>query len=315
MSLPCVTLLTSLAMLAFAANSILCRLALKSTAVDAASFTTIRLFSGALLLWLLTLPRRDNSRGNWPSALALFAYAAGFSFAYLSLTAATGALLLFGAVQVTMLGYGIFTGESLRRLQWAGLTIAFAGLVGLLLPGLSAPPLNGSLLMLGAGAAWGIYSIRGRAAGDAGTVTAGNFLRTLPITLLLSLLMLRNQSLDPVGVGYAIASGAVASGAGYAIWYSALPQLRAASAASVQLSVPVIAAIGGVILLGEQPTPRLFVASAAILGGIALVIMGRQAGPNRKDGKTRLKGNASHPASVAAASPRARAKTPSAGES
>ncbi len=315
MSLPSVVLLTSLAMLAFAANSILCRLALKSTAIDAASFTTIRLFSGALLLWLLTLPRHGDSRGNWPSALALFAYAAGFSFAYLSVTAATGALLLFGAVQVTMLGYGIFAGESLRRLQWAGLTIAFAGLVGLLLPGLAAPPLNGSLLMLGAGAAWGIYSIRGKAAADASTVTAGNFLRTLPFALLLSLLMLPHQSLDRLGVGYAIASGAAASGAGYAIWYSALPHLRAASAASVQLSVPVIAAIGGVILLGEQPTPRLYFASAAILGGIALVIMGRRAGLNRKDRETSLKGNARRHAAVAAASPRARAKTPRADES
>lgn len=279
MSLPRIALLTSLAMLAFAANSILCRLALKNTVIDAASFTTIRLVSGALMLWLLVRARHGRSRGNWPSALALFAYAAGFSFAYLSLTAATGALLLFGAVQVTMVSHGIFSGELLRASQWAGLTIAFAGLVGLLLPGLSAPPVHGSLLMLGAGAAWGVYSIHGRGGADPGAVTAGNFLRTIPFALLLSLLMLRHWSPDLAGTGYAVASGAVASGVGYAIWYAALPHLRAASAASVQLCVPVIAAMGGVVFLGEQPSLRLFLASVAILGGIALVIAGKRAQP------------------------------------
>jgi len=278
-----VALLTSLAMLAFAANSIFCRLALKSTAIDAASFTTIRLCSGALMLWLLTRLRHHGGRGNWLSALSLFAYAAGFSFAYLSLPAATGALLLFGAVQVTMVGHGILTGEPLRVSQWSGLTLAFAGLVGLLLPGLSAPPVSGSLLMIGAGAAWGIYSLRGRGEGDPGSVTAGNFMRTVPITLVLSLLMLQRQTLDTAGVAYAVASGALASGVGYAIWYSVLPQLRAASAASVQLCVPVITAFGGIVLLGEQPSVRLLLASIAILGGIALVILGKQ--PDQADSR------------------------------
>ena len=166
--------LTSFAMVAFAGNSLLCRLALRDTSIDAASFTVIRLMSGALVLWLIVRMRHGTfaSGGNWPSAFALFAYAAGFSFAYLALPAATGALLLFGAVQMTMIGYGIYTGERLRTLQIVGLVLALAGLVSLLLPGLSAPPLAGSALMLGAGIAWGIYSLRGKAAGDLIRLTA-----------------------------------------------------------------------------------------------------------------------------------------------
>jgi drug/metabolite transporter (DMT)-like permease len=266
--------LTSLAMMAFAANSLLCRQALKHTGIDPASFTAIRLISGALMLWLVVQLKRDThaGTGNWLSAFMLFVYAAGFSFAYVSLPAATGALLLFGAVQVTMIGHGIWSGERLHGLQILGLALAFGGLVGLLLPGLSAPPLIGSLLMLAAGIAWGIYSLRGKGAGDATRVTAGNFLRAVPITILLTLLMLSELSVDTAGLGYAIASGALASGLGYAIWYTALPALKNTSAASVQLSVPVIAAIGGIILLGEPMSLRLMVTSIAILGGIALVI-------------------------------------------
>ncbi len=215
--------------------------------------------------------------GNWLSALALFVYAAGFSFAYTSLSAATGALLLFGAVQATMIGYGIRRRERLRGLQLPGLVLAFTGLVGLLLPVLSSPPLYGSLLMLTAGMAWGVYSLRGRGAGDPTMVTAGNFLRAVPVALALCLFMFRGQSLDGAGLGYAAASGALASGIGYAIWYMVLPALQATSAASVQLSVPVIAALGGTMLLGEPVTLRLALASVAILGGIALVILHRQA--------------------------------------
>ena len=262
-------------MLAFAGNSLLCRLALKNTGIDAASFTSIRLISAALTLWLVVhLSTQTNSgKGNWPSAFALFAYAAGFSFAYISLTAATGALLLFGAVQTTMIGYGIWRGERLLNLQLLGLFLALGGLVGLTFPGLSAPPLVSSLLMIGAGVAWGIYSLRGKGAGDPTLVTAGNFLRTIPITVVLSLLMMRHITWDSAGVWYAIMSGALTSGIGYAIWYKALPALKATQAATVQLSVPVIAAIGGIILLGEPISLRLVLASTAIISGIALVIL------------------------------------------
>jgi drug/metabolite transporter (DMT)-like permease len=282
MSLLRIFVLTSLAMLAFAGNSLLCRLALKHTAIDPASFTTIRLFSGAVVLFLIVKLRRTTTtgQGNWLSAFALFAYAAGFSFAYVSLTAATGALLLFGAVQATMICHGFWTGERLRSLQLFGLLLALGGMVGLLLPGLASPPLLGSVLMLGAGVAWGVYSLRGKGAGDPTSVTAGNFMRAVPMTVVLSLLMLSlpevQPSLDRAGFYYVLASGALTSGIGYAIWYTALPSLKATQAATVQLSVPVIAALGGIVFLGESLSLRLMLASIAILGGIALVILERR---------------------------------------
>ena len=267
--------LTCLAMMAFAGNSLLCRQALKFTEIDPASFTSIRLVSGALVLWLLVRMRQSLpvGKGNWASALALFAYAAGFSFSYVSLSAGTGALLLFGAVQVTMIGHGLWVGERLRALQTLGVLVAFGGLVGLMLPGLSAPPLLGASLMIGAGIAWGVYSLRGKGAGDPTRVTAGNFMRAVPITIVLSVFTLNFATFDTAGVYLAIASGALASGLGYAIWYTVLPALKNTSAASVQLSVPVITAIGGVVFLSEPLTLRLVFASVAILGGIALVIM------------------------------------------
>jgi len=269
--------LTSLTMFAFAGNSLLCRVALRSTGIDAASFTAIRLVSGAALLRLVVLVRRGPRAkgGNWPSAFALFAYATGFSFAYVSLPAATGALLLFVAVQATMIGYGLWTGERLRPLQIVGLALALGGLVRLLLPGLAAPPPLGSVLMLGAGIAWGVYSLRGRGAKDPIRVTAGNFARAVPIAAVASILFLvahGTARLDRAGFGYAVASGAIASGVGYAIWYTALPALKATTAATVQLSVPVIAALGGIVFLGETVTLWFALASASILGGIALVI-------------------------------------------
>lgn len=278
MQYPRIALLTSLAMIAFAGNSLLCRVALSSTGIDAASFTTVRLLSGAVMLWLITrfVRRAHGGSGNWLSALALFVYAAGFSFAYLSLTAATGALLLFGAVQATMITHGLWAGERLRRWQVIGLVLALGGLVGLLLPGLSSPPLKGSLLMLAAGVAWGVYSLRGKGAGDPTRVTAGNFLRAVPMAAALSALMLGRATLDGAGFWAAVASGALASGLGYAIWYTVLPALKATNAATVQLSVPVIAALGGIAFLGESPTLRLFLASVAILGGIALVILDKR---------------------------------------
>jgi drug/metabolite transporter (DMT)-like permease len=288
--------LTTLALLAFAGNSVLCRLVLKEGSIDAASFTSIRMISGALMLWLIVLVHRRSARigGNWWSALALFVYAAGFSFAYLSLPAALGALLLFGAVQATMIGYGIWMGEELRILQRAGLALALVGLVVLLAPGLSAPPLWGSLLMAMAGIAWGIYSLRGKVVSDPLQVTAGNFLRTIPLVVLLMLFMqgrvlLGGDSfnhnffgtavLSSSGILYAVLSGALASGVGYTIWYGVLPALKATTAASVQLSVPVITAVGGVIFLSEALTLRLLLASVAILGGIALVIVKKNKSP------------------------------------
>ena len=268
-------------MVAFAGNSLLCRMALTATSIDAASFTTIRMVSGALTLWCIVRARRGSveGKGSWPSALALFAYAAAFSFAYLTLTAATGALLLFGAVQATMIAWGLRSGDRFGPWQIAGLACAIAGLVGLLLPGLSAPPLVGAALMLSAGVAWGIYSLRGRGAGDPTRVTAGNFMRAAAFSGALSLAMLPAVSIDAAGALYAIASGALASGLGYVSWYSALTHLSASVAATVQLSVPAIAAAGGVLLLGEELTVRLVLASAAILGGIALVIL---KGPRRR---------------------------------
>ena len=269
--------LTLFAMVAFAGNSLLCRAALTSSPIDAASFTTIRIASGAIALWVIVRWRADlpAGEGSWPSALALFAYAAAFSFAYLSLTAATGALILFGAVQVTMIGWGIRSGDRLGPWQIAGVLFAFAGLVGLLLPGLSAPPLGGALLMLAAGIAWGVYSLRGRGAGDPTRVTAGNFMRAVALAAILSLAMLPSASIDARGVAYAVASGALASGVGYAIWYSALKGLGRSTAATIQLSVPVLAAVGGIAFLGEALTLRIVIASAVILGGIAVALLAR----------------------------------------
>ena len=274
--------LTALAMLPLAANSWFCRAALRDTGIDAASFTSIRLVSGALMLWLL-LRFRDRLRapapggesGDWLSAWALFGYAVLFSFAYLELTAGTGALLLFGAVQATMIGLGLWRGERLDAAQSIGALLAFAGLAGLLLPGLSAPPLAAGAMMLGAGACWGLYSMRGKGARDPTRVTAGNFMRTVPITAALSLAMLGQASVDAAGFWYAVASGSLTSALGYVLWYSVVPLIRSVTAATVQLSVPVIVAVGGVALLGEPITLRLVLAGAAVLGGIGLVILAK----------------------------------------
>jgi drug/metabolite transporter (DMT)-like permease len=302
-------------MIAFASNSLLCRAALKQTHIDPATFTFVRIFSGAVALSvILTIQRllrvegtasppgeslatragfsspqsspkgRGGSfslreevgmkgSGNWISALALFVYAAGFSFAYVNLPAGTGALLLFGAVQATMILWGLHKGERLGAIQITGLVVAVTGLVILVFPGLSAPPLIGSILMLGAGVAWGVYSLRGKGVQDPTSVTAGNFVRAVPFSVVVWIFFLPWAQVDPAGVGYAIISGVIASGLGYVIWYSALPGLKAASAATVQLSVPVLAATGGILLLGETITLRYVLASVAVLGGIALVVV------------------------------------------
>jgi drug/metabolite transporter (DMT)-like permease len=268
--------LTALAMAAFAGNSLLCRLALQHTAIDPASFTTVRLVSGALVLWALVRWRGQRPAGSWGSALALFVYAAGFSYAYLSLSAGTGALLLFGAVQATMLGWGLWCGQRLRRGQTAGLVLAMGGLVALLWPGVTAPPAVGALLMLAAGVAWGVYSLRGRGAGNPTAVTAGNFVRAAVLAVPLALAALPWAQVDTAGLLWALCSGAVTSGLGYAVWYTALKGLHPTSSASVQLSVPVLTALGGVAFLSEPLTLHLVLCSAAILGGIASVIAGQR---------------------------------------
>lgn len=313
--------LTLFAMIAFASNSLLCRAALRETGIDAASFTFIRIFSGAAALWLIIQMRRlmvERTRsplvesreegvpspqsspkgrggpfflgekvgmraaGNWISAFALFAYAAAFSFAYKTLSAGTGALLLFGAVQATMILWGFGKGERLRAIQILGLLVALAGLVALVFPGISAPPLIGSILMLTAGVAWGVYSLRGKVKGVSGSdrdviaATAGNFLRAVPFAALVSVVMIRQAHFDSFGLIYALISGAITSGVGYVIWYTALGGLKAASAATVQLSVPVLAATGGILLLSEPVTLRYVFASIAVLGGIFLVVIERR---------------------------------------
>ena len=272
-----VVLLSALAMLAFAGNSLLCRLALKSGSIDPASFTGLRLLSGALVLALLVRLRSGgfSQRGDWPSAMALFVYAAGFSWAYLQLSAATGALLLFGAVQLSMVLFGLWRGERLHGRQWLGLLCACVGLVQMLLPGLSTPPLTASLLMVAAGAAWGVYSLRGRGQGDPTAVTAGNFWRASVLVLPLVTLHWGDSHVQRSGLLYALASGALASGLGYAVWYTALRHLRPAAAASIQLTVPALAALGAVLLLGEPISLRLLLSSLVILGGVALVIAGK----------------------------------------
>jgi drug/metabolite transporter (DMT)-like permease len=271
--------LTALAMLAFAGNSLLCRLALKTTAIDAASFTAIRLVSGALILALILRARRTRptAGGSWTMAAMLFAYAAFFSFAYRDLTAATGALLLFGSVQLSMLGWALSRGERLRGLQLAGLAIAVAGLVYLLLPGLAAPPPLAAALMIGAGMAWAVYSVLGKGAGEPIAGTGGNFVRSVAFAAVLALAALSHEQLDRMGMIYAVASGAITSGLGYVLWYAALPSFTTSAAAIIQLSVPAIATLGGALLLAEPVGARVLVASAAILGGIALTIVRKKA--------------------------------------
>ncbi|WP_447595668.1 DMT family transporter [Aquipseudomonas campi] len=269
-----IVVFTTLAMLAFAGNSVLCRVALRDSQLDPASFTAIRLASGALALCLLVLLRgKGRLQGNWRSALALFGYAAGFSFAYVDLDAGTGALILFGAVQASMIGYGWLQGERLRPLQILGLLLAIGGLLFLLLPGAHAPQPKAAAMMVLAGVAWAFYSLLGRGSTDPLAATAGNFLRSLPALLPLAALYYAHLSWDGVGALYAVLSGALASGIGYAIWYAALPHLKAMQAASVQLSVPIIAAIAGSLLLGEQLSLHLLTASVAVLGGIALILL------------------------------------------
>lgn len=268
-------LLTLIAMMAFAANSLLCRLALGEGLIDAASFMTVRMTSGAVTLLLFVLPRwvrSGRTAADWRSVSMLFVYMAFFSFAYLSLSAGTGALLLFGAVQLTMFAVALSSGETFSGWSWIGLVLAVAGLVYLVSPGITAPDPLGALLMIIAGVAWGIYSLLGRGASDPLQATANNFMLGVPMVLAVSLVTMTDFQISAHGLLLAILSGSVASGLGYVVWYAALRGLSATNAATVQLSVPAIAAVGGVLLLGEAVTARLVVASAATLGGIAIVL-------------------------------------------
>lgn len=286
----CIVFLTTLAMIAFAGNTVLVRIALTTTTLDPASFTSIRLLSGALMLLCVATVRlgslnqqSDSSSGNWWSATALFSYAASFSFAYINLSTAMGALLLFGAVQVTMICYGLWNGERLGKMQVAGCLLAFAGIFFLFLPGLaSSPPILSALLMLLAGFCWGVYSLLGKGSGNPLRKSAGNFIRASALTIVLSLITLNSLSLDPIGVAYAVTSGALTSGLGYVIWYRVMVDLKATHAAIVQLSVPVLAAFAGVLFLQEAITLHVTLASLAILGGIALVINGQPHLNNKK---------------------------------
>ena len=267
-----VALAALFALIAFAANSILCRMALRQASIDPASFTSVRLVAGAVTLWILVRLRNGSPAmgGSWPSSIALLAYATAFSFAYVAVTAGTGALLLFGAVQLVMIAAGMAGGERIDLWIALGWTLAIAGLVLLVFPGVSAAPPMQASLMICAGAAWGLYSLRGRRSGDPLRDTAGNFLRAAPGALLISAVTWRHRYLDQTGVMLAVLSGSIASGVGYAAWYYALPRLRAIAAANLQLSVPLIASLGGVALFGEPITLRLAISSCLLLGGIAL---------------------------------------------
>jgi drug/metabolite transporter (DMT)-like permease len=272
--------LTAAALIGFAANSLLCRRALDSGTIDAASFTAVRLLSGAIMLALLVgttrKPGEARSPGSWISAAALFAYAAAFSYAYLRSPAGVGALILFGVVQLTMIGWSWARGERPNFLEWLGLATAFAGLVALTMPGLASPDPVGAGLMSLAGVSWGIYSLRGKSAGRPLASTAGNFVRSAPLALILAVFASPSLRISLDGAILAILSGAIASGVGYSLWYAALSHLTATRAAVVQLAVPVLAAAGGVALIGESLSLRLAVSGLAILGGVAIAIRGRR---------------------------------------
>jgi len=277
---PATVLLTAIAMLAFAGNSILCRLALSNALIDAASFTMLRAASGACVLALILLARRQSPaphRSDWLPATMLFAYMICFSLAYVSLSAGTGALILFGAVQITMISWAIRSGERLSPLSLLGLVLAIGGLIWLVSPGVTAPDPAGAILMSVAGVAWGIYSLLGRNRHDASASTARNFLLATPLAIVASLAMLAEAAWSWPGALLAIASGGITSGLGYVAWYAAIPKLSATHAASVQLTVPVIASLIGVLLLAESVTARLLLASIAVLGGVGIVIARRGA--------------------------------------
>ncbi|HET6283557.1 MAG TPA: DMT family transporter [Polyangia bacterium] len=273
--------LTALAMVAFASNSLLTRLALAGRHIDAASFTLVRLVAGALTLAVLVrlrhAPRTQTpaQRASFAGPLALFAYMAPFSFAYLRIGAALGALVLFGTVQITMIFWGFVRGERSGRVTWLGLALAVAGLAALTLPSASRPDALGMVLMIAAGIAWGVYSLVGKTAAEPLAANARSFLLGVPLALILSAITLHDATATTRGLTLAVTSGAITSALGYAIWYRALRGLTATRAAVVQLSVPVIAASGAIAILDEAPNTRLVLSGAAVLLGVALALIGR----------------------------------------
>jgi drug/metabolite transporter (DMT)-like permease len=276
---------TGLALIAFAANSVLCRLALGGETIDAASFTTIRLLSGVcVLLLILRLKKQADTqvKGSWRASLMLFIYAITFSYAYISLDTGTGALILFGSVQITMILISLLSGARLHTTEWLGMGAAFTGFVYLILPGVTAPSISGFLLMTCAGIAWGGYTLLGRGSENPLGDTAHNFLRTIPFVLVLVLLTVQSAHYTSEGILLAVISGGIASGIGYTLWYMALGGLSVTQAAVLQLSVPVIAALGGIIFVSEAVTTRLLMSSVLILGGILLVVLGRYYFVNRR---------------------------------
>ena len=273
-----VIITTAFTLVAFAANSLLCRTALGGHLIDPVSFTTIRLVSGALALILIIRLSGDSNqpqqaKGSWGSGLALFAYAAAFSLAYVSLSTGMGALILFGSVQVTMISVALKSGEKLGPVQWMGLAAAIGGFIYLVMPGISAPDPLGALLMCISGIAWGVYSIRGKGVSAPVAMTAGNFTRSAPMAIIAAAIAFSSLHLEPFGVLLALVSGIITSGLGYVLWYKALRSLTTTQASAVQLMVPVIAAFGGVAFLSEQVSFRLILGSALILGGVALVVI------------------------------------------
>jgi len=271
--------LTGLALIAFAANSVLCRLALKNEAIDPSSFTVIRLLSGAFVLLIILGITRNTSRlsstGSWTASVMLFLYAVTFSYAYVSLDTATGALILFGSVQITMILRSLISGSRLHITEWTGVVISFAGFIYLILPGISTPSIIGFILMTIAGIAWGIYTWKGLGSKSPLMDTTYNFLRTIPFVALLAIVTMNNINYSAEGIILALLAGGVTSGIGYTIWYVALDGLSSTQAAVLQLSVPVIAAFGGVIFVSETITYRLIISTAMVLGGILMVVLGK----------------------------------------
>lgn len=270
-------LATVFALVAFAANSILCRMALRTASIDPATFTSIRFLAGAIVLCLILLlsSKRLSLRGHWVSAGVLNAYAVGFSFSYINLTAGTGALLLFGAAQIIMIGAGFLAGERVNKFMAVGWLVAVAGIIILTAPSVSAPPLLASAEMLTAGIFWGWFSLRGRGSKDPIIENAGIFVCSVPIALSVNLAHLAPVATTTHGILLAALSGSIASGLGYAAWYTALPKLKAITAANLQLAVPALAALGGALLFGEAITLRLLVSAAMVLGGVALATASR----------------------------------------
>jgi len=272
-------ILTGLALIAFAANSVLCRIALGNEAIDASSFTVIRLLSGAFVLLIIISTtgraKEVSTKGSWAASFMLFLYAVTFSYAYISLDTGTGALILFGSVQITMIFLSHLSGTRLLITEWTGVVIAFIGFIYLILPSVTMPSVSGFLLMTVAGIAWGFYTLKGRGSKNPLMDTAYNFIRTIPFILILAISTIDNINYSSEGIVLAVISGGITSGIGYTIWYVALGGISSTQAAVLQLSVPVIAALGGVVFASESITFRFTISAAMVLGGILVVVLGK----------------------------------------